>query len=97
MLRGIPLTLMVLGLLIPLDGARPNGIAAYQQSTVYTCPMHPEVQSSNPGKCPKCAMTLVVQPPKPEQKAAATDGGPQSAEAWTCPMHPELRLEAPGK
>jgi hypothetical protein len=25
---------------------------------VYTCPMHPEVQSDKPGKCPKCGMNL---------------------------------------
>lgn len=25
----------------------------------YTCPMHPEVVSDAPGKCPKCGMTLV--------------------------------------
>jgi hypothetical protein len=25
----------------------------------YSCPMHPEVQSNNPGHCPKCGMTLV--------------------------------------
>ncbi|MBI4929215.1 MAG: hypothetical protein HY841_00515 [Bacteroidetes bacterium] len=25
----------------------------------YTCPMHPEVQSDNPGNCPKCGMALV--------------------------------------
>lgn len=28
---------------------------------VYTCPMHPEVTSDKPGKCPKCGMTLVVK------------------------------------
>ncbi len=27
--------------------------------TKYTCPMHPEVISDKPGKCPKCGMTLV--------------------------------------
>jgi hypothetical protein len=26
---------------------------------LYVCPMHPEVTSDKPGKCPKCAMTLV--------------------------------------
>lgn len=25
----------------------------------YTCPMHPEVISDKPGKCPKCGMDLV--------------------------------------
>jgi len=59
--------------------------------------MHPEVQASTPGKCPKCGMTLVVQAPRPDQKGTAPDTASQSAEAWTCPMHPELRLEAPGK
>ena len=28
-------------------------------STVYVCPMHPEVTSSVPGQCPKCGMKLV--------------------------------------
>ena len=27
--------------------------------TTYTCPMHPEVKSATPGKCPKCGMDLV--------------------------------------
>ena len=25
----------------------------------YTCPMHPEVKSDKPGKCPKCGMELI--------------------------------------
>jgi hypothetical protein len=28
------------------------------ENQVYTCPMHPEVQSDKPGVCPKCGMTL---------------------------------------
>jgi hypothetical protein len=28
-------------------------------ATAYTCPMHPEVVSDKPGKCPKCGMDLV--------------------------------------
>ncbi|HLO91694.1 MAG TPA: heavy metal-binding domain-containing protein [Lentimicrobium sp.] len=30
-----------------------------QLAAVYTCPMHPEVTSDQPGKCPKCGMDLV--------------------------------------
>jgi hypothetical protein len=96
MLRGLAPTFLILTALM---GSHEPGLltsAAYQQSTVYTCPMHPEVQSSTPGKCPKCGMTMVAQTPRAEQKTV-TDGANQSAEAWTCPMHPELRLDAPGK
>src|SRR5713226_3085597 len=28
-------------------------------STIYTCPMHPEIRSTSPGACPKCGMKLV--------------------------------------
>lgn len=27
--------------------------------TMYTCPMHPEIQQDKPGICSKCGMTLV--------------------------------------
>jgi CopA family copper-resistance protein len=43
---------------------------AKQQTVIYTCPMHPEVQSPSPGKCPKCGMTLVRQKAKAAPKAA---------------------------
>lgn len=28
------------------------------QKTIYTCPMHPEVEQDKPGACPKCGMAL---------------------------------------
>jgi membrane fusion protein, copper/silver efflux system len=37
-------------------GAKAEG------STVYSCPMHPEVRSQVPGKCPKCGMELQARP-----------------------------------
>jgi len=33
------------------------GTAAAEQAA-YSCPMHPEVLSEGPGKCPKCGMFL---------------------------------------
>lgn len=51
---------------------------------MYTCPMHPEIESSTPGDCPKCGMAL-------ERKAPA--GAPTE---WTCPMHPEIVRAEPG-
>jgi len=33
--------------------------AAATDTTVYTCPMHPEVRHDHSGKCPKCGMVLV--------------------------------------
>ncbi len=30
-----------------------------KKRTIYICPMHEEVSSVKPGKCPKCGMALV--------------------------------------
>lgn len=39
--------------------------ASQQAGEQWTCPMHPEVIQSAPGKCPKCGMKLVPAQPKP--------------------------------
>ena len=36
---------------------------------IYTCPMHPEVRQSSPGKCPKCGMTLQPVTEKDQSEA----------------------------
>lgn len=37
----------------------PSGKAGAKVKTIYTCEMHPEIQSDTPGNCPKCGMKLV--------------------------------------
>jgi FtsP/CotA-like multicopper oxidase with cupredoxin domain len=49
----------------------------------YTCPMHPEVLSDEPGRCPKCGMKLLATAVAPI--------------AYACPMHPEVRSDQPNR
>jgi hypothetical protein len=39
----------------------------------YTCPMHPEIVSDGPGKCPKCGMALVPRNGAARQKPLPHD------------------------
>ena len=56
------------------------------EKTKFTCPMHPEIQQSERGTCPKCGMALEpVRPAAAKQKII-----------YTCPMHPEVQQEGPG-
>jgi len=55
-----------------------------KNTTKWTCPMHPDVQSDDAGDCPQCGMALeraTVERPKQQ---------------YTCPMHPEIIRAAPG-
>jgi len=45
----------------------PAAAAPVPQGTLYTCPMHPEVQKVGPGTCPKCGMALEPMMPSAEQ------------------------------
>ncbi len=63
---------------------------AEEDSTEYTCPMHPEVRQKGPGTCPKCGMALEPVVPVIAHKKSET------ASQWTCPMHPEVVQDSPG-
>lgn len=42
-----------------MGGHGAHDAAVTGAAKTYTCPMHPEVQSSEPGRCPTCGMNLV--------------------------------------
>ena len=47
-------------------------------SIIYTCPMHPEIISGKPGKCPKCGMDLI------QKKSSSSE---HKMDMMMCPMH----------
>jgi FtsP/CotA-like multicopper oxidase with cupredoxin domain len=49
-------------------------------ASAWTCPMHPDVVTNEPGTCPACGMKLI----------------PTAVQSWTCPMHPDVVTNEPG-
>jgi FtsP/CotA-like multicopper oxidase with cupredoxin domain len=56
-----------LAFIAEMDMGEPEGGAS--QGSTYTCPMHPEIVSEEPGRCPECGMKLL-----PSQLVAQTEG-----------------------
>jgi FtsP/CotA-like multicopper oxidase with cupredoxin domain len=72
----------VLALVAQMDD--PAALPAGAGPVTYACPMHPEVTSDQPGRCPKCGMKLLAT-----QAPVAT--------TYACPMHPEVTSTEPGR
>ena len=90
--------------------AHPNAFnpTVLQTRTTYTCPMHPEVVTDEPGQCPICGMDLVPRESEADREAMPGMGemghqqgvehAPDEADhqRYTCPMHPDVVNDQPG-
>ena len=74
----------VLALVAQMDD--PTGPQEGAGPVTYSCPMHPDVTSDEPGRCPKCGMKLLAA----ASPAAATT-------TYACPMHPDVTSDEPGR
>lgn len=59
-----------------------------KNQVVYSCPMHPDVTSDKPGKCPKCNMDMT--------RSAKEKMKMKVMKMYTCPMHPDVVSKNPG-
>jgi len=69
--------------ILPVTKSATNSV---DSEIIYTCPMHPEIESTQAGSCPKCGMAL-----EPRDIPIATN-----KTEYTCPMHPEIVQDHPG-
>jgi len=73
--------------------AVPEFSVVRAQSDRYSCPMHPDVVSTKPGKCPKCGMTLVKKDAHAETKADPEPAAePKSSEAFSSTRIPDAQV-----
>ncbi len=71
--------------------------AAEAPTTVWSCPMHPEVLADERGKCPECGMFLEERPGTSEELHTVWEPAGALPGQYTCPMHPEIVEEEAGR
>ena len=70
--------------------------AQLNAKTLYTCGMHPNVISDQPGTCPICKMDLTPMKPESATTEPAKEGE-RKIKHWVAPMDPTYISDQPGK
>ncbi|MCL1138145.1 efflux RND transporter periplasmic adaptor subunit [Shewanella pneumatophori] len=84
--------------LTPSSDTSEQHTHAHQHESKYYCPMHPEVTSHEPGRCPECKMFLVSDQKNTDDKETGNKPAAHVAVAnYYCPMHPEVTSHEPGR
>ncbi len=58
-------------------GEAPRAPEDVPEGTIYTCPMHPEIEQIGPGSCPKCGMAL-----EPKTVSLDDEPDPELKDMW---------------
>jgi len=66
-----------------------------EQKVHYSCPDHPSVSETSPGKCPKCGRRLERMSRDPLRKLDPNAGSPSGF--WICPEHPDVITTTPAR
>lgn len=74
------------------DGKNSNEIT-YEETQLWTCGMHPDIISDEPGNCPICGMKLT---PVKNTESSSSDGD-RKILYWVAPMDPNEVYDSPGK
>ncbi|MGQ0734677.1 MAG: heavy metal-binding domain-containing protein [Acidobacteriota bacterium] len=82
-MRGLLLSVLIAAALGPqaVPTSTPQAPAESAQAAAYMCPVHPDVMSAIPGKCPRDGTELVPAP----------------TSAYVCPMHPDVMSATAGR
>jgi Cu(I)/Ag(I) efflux system membrane fusion protein/cobalt-zinc-cadmium efflux system membrane fusion protein len=89
---------VAVGFLVGKGSSGPGADLESQETAgaqLYSCGMHPDIISEEPGNCPICGMNLT--PIKTASAATTTPTGERKIKYWRAPMDPTYIKDEPGK
>ncbi len=84
----------IMYVLAPRNAPTSTQLAAEEEGQLYSCGMHPEVISEEPGNCPICGMKLTPIKGSTDETAEKQD---RKILYWRAPMDPTEIYDKPGK